>query len=138
MAEPERVICPAELLEEGGKALRFDVERDGQHLPAFVVRWRGQVLAYRNFCPHRGTELDWQPGEVFEESRLYLMCATHGALFEPDSGLCVGGPCHGASLSSIPVTVEGDRVCLGQGYRLAWAAPAPGVSPAVRDANNDD
>jgi nitrite reductase/ring-hydroxylating ferredoxin subunit len=24
------------------------------------------------------------------------MCATHGATYAPDTGLCVGGPCRGA------------------------------------------
>jgi len=67
---------------------------------------------YVNICPHRGTSLDWQPGEVFDETGLYLICATHGALFEPDSGLCVAGPCQGAHLQKIPVKIEGGQVVL--------------------------
>ncbi len=124
MADGARLICPQAALEDGGRAVRFEVERDGRVLPAFVCMWRGQVHAFLNHCPHRGTELDWQPGEVFEESRLYLMCATHGALFEPDSGLCVGGPCHGASLIPVAVRVEEGQVFLGQGYRLVHTTQA--------------
>jgi nitrite reductase/ring-hydroxylating ferredoxin subunit len=48
-------------------------------------------------------ELDWQPGEFFEDSGLYLVCSTHGAIFEPSTGLCVAGPCRGARLEAIAV-----------------------------------
>jgi len=41
-------------------------------------------------------ELDWQPGEFFDIAGVYLVCSTHGAIFEPNSGLCVAGPCRGA------------------------------------------
>src|SRR6185312_16085931 len=51
-----------------------------QSLAAFAVRvLGGMVRVYVNRCPHMGTELDWQPGDFFEESGLYLVCATHGA-----------------------------------------------------------
>jgi nitrite reductase/ring-hydroxylating ferredoxin subunit len=32
----------------------------------------------------------------------FLQCATHGALFEPDSGYCVEGPCAGQYLTELP------------------------------------
>ena len=56
------------------------------------------------------TELDWQPGEFFELSGTYLVCATHGALFDPASGLCVAGPCRGASLARVAVGEGPDGV----------------------------
>jgi nitrite reductase/ring-hydroxylating ferredoxin subunit len=62
-----------------------------------------QAIAFDNVCPHRSTELDWNPGDVFDESGLYLICATHGALFEPESGLCVMGPCIKQRLKKIAV-----------------------------------
>jgi hypothetical protein len=40
-------------------------------------------------------ELDWQAGEFFDFDREFLICATHGALYEPSSGACAGGPCAG-------------------------------------------
>ena len=72
-------------------------------LIAFVIRYRGRVHAYLNECRHQCTELDWNPGEFFDAERLYLVCATHGALYEPDSGLCVDGPCRGARLAGVAV-----------------------------------
>jgi nitrite reductase/ring-hydroxylating ferredoxin subunit len=42
------------------------------------------------------------------------MCATHGAIYEPDTGKCVGGPCRGARLRQVQVeerdTPEGRSV----------------------------
>ena len=94
-------------LDEGmsvaGKAIRFEIQREGQTWPCFVVAFEGAIYAYRNRCPHQGTELDWMPGEVFDDEGLYLVCATHGAFFEADSGLCVGGPCRGLVLDRIAI-----------------------------------
>ena len=114
MAETERVVCRVDELVDGGRAIKFEIAicEPARQMPCFAVKYDGAVYAYINSCPHRGTELDWQPGEVFEESGLYLMCATHGALFEPVSGLCVDGPCHGARLRSLLIKVVGNDVVL--------------------------
>ena len=110
--DPPRQICGRAALIDGGPGVRFEIEREGGRVACFAIAYEGEVFAYRNHCPHRGTELDWQPGEVFDETGLYLLCATHGAVFEPASGACVGGPCHGASLSRIPISVENHLVVL--------------------------
>jgi nitrite reductase/ring-hydroxylating ferredoxin subunit len=107
MAQGERLICASESLVDGGVGTRFDIHRRQERLPAFAIRFRGRVHAYVNECRHQCTELDWNPGEFFDAERLYLVCATHGALYEPESGLCVDGPCRGARLASIAV-VERD------------------------------
>ena len=71
--------------------------------PAFAVHWQDGVYAYINQCPHAGGPLDFE-GQIIESSGRFLMCARHGAIFEPDTGRCVGGPCKGASL--VPVAVH--------------------------------
>ena len=101
MAHCPRLICPSAALAERGKGERFSISERAADDKAFAVRFRGVVRAYVNRCPHMGTELDWQPGEFFEESGLYLICSTHGALFEPETGYCVAGPCRGASLEPL-------------------------------------
>ncbi len=103
MAGRERLICASTALVDGGEGVRFQVKRQGGSLAAFVVRWRDRAYAYVNECQHQATELDWNAGDFFDESKLYLMCATHGALYEPDSGFCVSGPCHGARLAPVEV-----------------------------------
>ncbi len=126
MADEQRVadgiICAREQLQDSGFAARFVVEFDGRNLDAFAIAFRGEVHAYVNSCPHRGTTLDWEPGQVFDHSGIYLVCATHGALFEPDSGRCVGGPCQGASLTRIQVQESAGQVLLALG-RLVQSHP---------------
>lgn len=122
MARVERVICRSTDLVEAGKGIRFAVD------PAtngFAIRFVGRVSAFVNRCPHLGTELDWQPGEFFggvpptgsgsENGGLYLVCSTHGALFEPGTGYCVAGPCRGASLERLQVRESDGRVFVEEG-----------------------
>lgn len=124
MHENESNICPRAALVDGGRAARFQFEFDGRVVQAFAIAYDGEVFAYANSCPHRGTELDWQHGEVFDESGLYLVCATHGALFEADSGRCIGGPCQGASLVKIAVDEVDNHVRLRVGRLLASQPPS--------------
>jgi nitrite reductase/ring-hydroxylating ferredoxin subunit len=114
VAGRERLICPSAELEEGGRGVRFDWAPAGGAGKGFAVRFDGEVRAFVNRCPHLGVELDWEPGEFFEEAKLYLVCSTHGAVFEPDTGLCTGGPCRGASLEPIPVAERPDGVCISE------------------------
>ena len=112
MAEDERLICDAAALEECGKGVRFPLLALGGEEKGFAVRAQGEVRGYVNRCPHLGTELDWQPGEFFEMAGLYLVCSTHGALFEPKTGHCVAGPCRGASLEPLALCEREGRVYL--------------------------
>ena len=109
MAEHERLIAASEELADGGTGVRFAIR---EAVNGFAVRFCGTVRAYVNRCPHAGTELDWQPGEFYEESGLYLVCSTHGALFEPSTGYCVAGPCRGASLEPLQVREREGQVFL--------------------------
>ena len=89
----------------------------------FAVRYRGKVCAYVNRCPHAGTELDWQPGEFFSLGGLYLICSTHGAMFEPASGYCIAGPCQGASLALLQVREQHGQVILEESSSSSVAHP---------------
>ena len=112
MSRTRRSVCGSEELAEGGKGVRFRIHAADEHERGFAVRYMGVPRAYVNRCPHSGTELDWQPGEFFEESGLYLICSTHGAIFEPHNGYCVAGPCRGASLQRIEVRERDGEVLL--------------------------
>lgn len=105
MAAAERLICASSDLLDGGPGVRFDVLEPGhgRPAPAFVIRWRGQVYGYLNRCGHIPVELDWQHGEFFDDSGQYLICATHGALYHPATGACLGGRCAVRGLRAWPV-----------------------------------
>jgi nitrite reductase/ring-hydroxylating ferredoxin subunit len=47
-----------------------------------------------------------RPHRFLTAAREFIVCASHGALFAPDSGLCVAGPCVGRRLRSIDVIVS--------------------------------
>ncbi len=109
MADPGLIpLCAAGALVDGGSAHRFELPAGGS---AFAVRHRGQVRAYRNRCAHVALELDWLPGQVFDADGEFLLCAAHGALYEPGSGRCAGGACAGrGGLQPLAVVEEGGVV----------------------------
>jgi len=86
-----------------GRALKLSIEGSA----GFLVNHEGRHYAYVNRCPHAGTPLDWRPSDFFTADRRYLRCATHGAVFAPDTGVCVEGPCPGARLDRLWVEHEG-------------------------------
>lgn len=112
MAERERLICAAADLPERGRGLRFEVAGPRGPEAAFAVRFQGRVHAYLNRCAHVPVQLDWNEGEFFDFSGLYLVCATHGATYLPESGRCVAGPCKGARLVPLEVSERNGAVYL--------------------------
>jgi nitrite reductase/ring-hydroxylating ferredoxin subunit len=82
----------------------------GHEVEAFIVNFEGRYAAYVNRCIHAGTPLDWWPNEFFTDDGRLLICATHGALYHPDSGACAGGPCGAGALYPLPVRIVGERV----------------------------
>jgi nitrite reductase/ring-hydroxylating ferredoxin subunit len=94
-AHPLIPICNSADLQDGGQAVSFDVNFAGQTCRAFAIRYEGGVHAYLNRCTHVAMELDWQPGQFFDDTGQWLLCATHGAAYQPDTGACSGGPCKG-------------------------------------------
>lgn len=115
----EQVICVSAVLEEHGKGARFNVEIDDRILPAFAIRYEGKVYAFVNRCAHQGVELDWSTGNFFDLDGDFLICATHGARYHPETGACAGGPCTGSELVPLGVLEQEEKVCLvAEGARL--------------------
>jgi nitrite reductase/ring-hydroxylating ferredoxin subunit len=103
-------ICASSEVEEGGRGVRFPLTAGGEDRTGFVIRYDGRVYGYLNRCAHVPIELDWNEGDFFESSGLYLMCSTHGALYTPETGMCAGGPCRGGRLRPIEVFEQGDQI----------------------------
>ena len=95
MAEDLVPLCQSSELLDSGLAVPFYVVYAGQTCRAFAVRFEGQVQAYLNRCTHVAMEMDYQPDRFFDTEGRWLLCATHGATYAPDTGECVGGPCRG-------------------------------------------
>lgn len=88
-------LCPGSALIDGGRAVGFDVVYIGQVVRAFAIRYQGRAHAYLNRCTHVPMEMDYQEGRFFDDTGQWLLCATHGAAYTPETGHCVGGPCRG-------------------------------------------
>ena len=83
---------------------------DGREI--VVVQTAHGAKAYRNSCPHQGIPLETFPDRFLTEARDLLICTGHGALFRVEDGVCVAGPCNGARLVEIPVTVADSVVAM--------------------------
>ena len=98
--EPLR-LCASTDLAEKGNAFVFDVRHFREPARAFALRFEGRVVAYLNRCLHVPTEMDWQHGKFLDSGKEFIMCSIHGAVYEPLSGRCAGGPCGRGRLTVI-------------------------------------
>ena len=88
-------LCNSADLANSGDAVPFDVVYCGRASRGFAIRFEGTVYGYLNQCAHVPMEMDYQPNRFFDSTGQYLMCATHGAIYRPETGQCRGGPCRG-------------------------------------------
>ncbi|MEZ5652502.1 MAG: Rieske 2Fe-2S domain-containing protein [Burkholderiaceae bacterium] len=91
----------------------------GEHEPRLRImlfRVHETVHAWINECPHQKVPVNVWP-DVFCVSQTdgvrHLVCEHHWAMFRLRDGYCEQGPCEGASLARVPVSVVGDEVRLG-------------------------
>lgn len=111
MKTPNICFKSSDLIEKSD-GLRFNVPQRGEMATGFVVRFNGKPYAYLNQCAHVPIELDWQHGKFFNLTQDFIICATHGAHYEPSSGRCVLGPCKGKSLQPIEVHEANDEIII--------------------------
>ncbi len=109
MTAPGEWRCPVASVPPGSTAA-FTLDCGGRAVKGFVVNFEGLYAAFVNRCAHVGTPLDLWPNEFFTEDGRALVCSTHGALYEPDTGFCTAGPCAGDRLTALPLRVEGDTL----------------------------
>jgi nitrite reductase/ring-hydroxylating ferredoxin subunit len=93
-----------------GTSKKFRIRRGDFEAEALLINYQGELFAYANRCPHVGISLDWVDNQFFTVDQRYLMCANHGAVFEPPTGECVWGPCVGTALQKLAVEIEGEKV----------------------------
>lgn len=111
-------LCQLADLEAIG-SISFQVGEGDWPLRGFVARLPdgSGFRAWVNRCPHARHPLDLLPGRFLTADGQWIQCSSHGALFAPDTGICVAGPCVGKGLQPVPITVMGDEI------RLAESAP---------------
>jgi nitrite reductase/ring-hydroxylating ferredoxin subunit len=80
-----------------------------------VLRRGDDAWAYRNVCPHFSIPLNYEPNTFWAYGGELVMCAHHSAMFRFEDGVCVDGPCLGASLTPVPVRIENRRIFINEG-----------------------
>jgi nitrite reductase/ring-hydroxylating ferredoxin subunit len=96
----------AEIADGGGREFVFG---DGKHAFRLVLLRDGEtVYGFVNSCPHFGTPLN--AGPTFVTTQRRVICVSHYARFRFRDGYCEDGPCLGASLEAIALSVEDGRI----------------------------
>lgn len=93
-----------ELVDPDSRA--FTLSFQGTEIEGFVVRRGDCVTAFINSCPHTGASLNWSQHQFLDVDGEFIQCSLHGALFRPNDGHCVRGPCAGQSLEALQVTLK--------------------------------
>jgi nitrite reductase/ring-hydroxylating ferredoxin subunit len=93
-----------------GTSRKFTLRCHGGTLEAILINFEGDVFAYLNRCRHIALSLDWVDNQFFTEDKRYLICANHGATYEPKTGECVWGPCAGAFLQGVPLEIDNGNI----------------------------
>lgn len=110
-------LCKLEDVDDG-QARGFELEIADQTLQIVCVRQADKLYTYKNSCPHTGVNLEWLPDQFLDDTQQYLVCSTHGALFQIEDGHCVAGPCAGESLQDIPTVQRAGVYCIEAGELL--------------------
>jgi nitrite reductase/ring-hydroxylating ferredoxin subunit len=113
MGAERHALCALGDIADGG-ARGFTIGEGPARREILICRRGAAVFAYVNSCPHTGSPLDWQPDQFLSLDRRHLQCATHGALFRFEDGLCLAGPCLGRHLTPVPIERRGTNLYLAE------------------------
>lgn len=105
MSFAELVVCRLNDLDDPGSR-EFRLGEGDWPFKGFVVRQGDKVFAYQNYCMHVGHPLNWKPDRFLTEDGDKIVCASHGAIYEIETGLCLSGPCPGKELRPVEVRIR--------------------------------
>ena len=93
-----------DLPEHGGKELIYT--ENMQRTSILIQKTGDDISVFINHCPHAGAPLNMFGDRFLDMPGKHLICRTHGALFDPLSGICVRGPCKGQALRPVAHTIK--------------------------------
>ena len=109
VAEREVEVGALDELDDPG-CREFSIGDGDWPFRGFVVRQGESVYAYHNFCVHAGHPLNWSPHKFLTRDKRAIICASHGATFDIQSGQCVAGPGAGGKLRKVAAEVRDGRI----------------------------
>ena len=98
-------LGPLDLIPDG-RARSFVLEMRAGRFHGFVVRRGVAVHGYVDRCPHAGLPLARALDDYLTPAGDLIACGWHSALFDIETGACLGGPCTGGALTPWPVEVS--------------------------------
>jgi len=105
MSDAEVQVGSLQEIEDPG-CREFSIGAGDWPFRGFVVRQGDDVFAYQNFCVHVGHPLNWSPNKFLTKDRTAIICASHGATYEIETGHCFAGPGSGKALRKVEVAVR--------------------------------
>jgi len=105
LSDQEIAVGRFDELEDPG-CREFSIGEGDWPFRGFVVRKGDDVYAYQNFCVHVGHPLNWSPDRFLTKDKDALICASHGATYEIETGYCYAGPGSGRMLKKVDVEVR--------------------------------
>ena len=107
MTNPEQEISVGKLEELDDPGCReFQIGSGDWPFRGFVVRQGDKVFAYQNYCAHVGHPLNWSPDKFLSKDKSAIICASHGASYDIETGHCLAGPGSGGSLRRVDLEVR--------------------------------
>ena len=104
----QRALCRFDDIPDG-HARGFE-PNDKAYRSLFAVRRGPLAIVYVNQCPHAGAELEYAQDRFLSADGQRIICFAHNAQFAVETGQCVGGPCTGQSLQSVPASIVNGMV----------------------------
>lgn len=108
-ADVEIVVGPLDDIEDPG-CREFEIGEGDWPFRGFVVRQGDGVFAYQNVCVHVGHPLNWSAEKFLTKDKTAIICASHGATYDIETGQCFAGPGSGKALRKVSVSVRGGIV----------------------------
>ncbi len=109
MKTTEMAVGPVDNITDPG-CREFTLGDGDWPFKGFIVRQGNEIYAYQNYCVHAGHPLNWKPDSFLTPDGSQIICASHGAVYEIKSGVCVAGPCPGKKLRALDVEIRDGTV----------------------------
>jgi nitrite reductase/ring-hydroxylating ferredoxin subunit len=106
------MICKLAEIEDVKEDIwhEFSLQVDQNLYSIMLIKKQDQYLGFKNSCPHQGRRMDYASGKFLISESGNIICPAHGAEFQADDGLCIGGPCLGQALESIKIKTNDDSI----------------------------
>ncbi len=103
---PGTPICPRDAV-----AGVHSVDLNG--FPVLLVEGKAGLRAFVNACPHQYLPLDYQGSRILSGDGGRLICSSHSATFDADTGDVLGGPAE-ECLEPVPLMLRDGQILIAE------------------------